>query len=1232
MKFIISTRLNNWADEKECQQLLPELIKKLIVASVEKLERLSFPSGDATFLPGWDGIVSCEENIDIVPAGISLWECGATKNVKEKIDSDFNKRINNPLGYEKSTSTFVFVTPRIWEGADEWLRMHQNVWGKVVVYTAVELEHWIETHPSVGMWLAEKLNILPSNGCELPETYWNKWAQGKDFCLPYEIVLQGREDASKQVVETCKNASSIVLRTLTQNEVIAFAIASILTCEDADRLKDKAIVVTDKNAYNDLVEHYNNLILLTTITEDINYVTKKGHSVIVASTPTDQIRNVVALPIIEKNGFIKVLVKMGWDEAKAKLIAKDTSRDINVFRRRVGIIIDRPKWVESLDEIVPAILVGKWMDNIEGDRTILETLSGTKYEHLETTLYTHLQEEEIPLIHIGNMWRIRSPYESISYIQNGITDSILNKFKEICQSLIQDDDDNAIEKNNPDVFQFRQFNQKYSNRIKEGVYQNLCLMSIIDNTNDKKYTKWVDEIVAGLLKNWTLSRYLSNKQYIIALAEASPNSFLNFVENLSKDVLDEIFMPKKSIHNPFGWTISYAEILFALEMLAWDEEYVNRATTLLFRFSEYENESNYANKPINSLYNIFCLLLPQTYVSFENRMELLNFFASKHKSIVYWICKKNCDSLNGGPLEFNRHFRWRLFGKLESPNYTHQITLEQLESVVMLLLQCCDYSSKTIVELITLSTHKNMDSTRMRIIESVRKYLAEVDDIQTVVDSLRDVIIHHKSFPDTKWALTEKELKPYEDLLNEFEPKDILYKNLWLFNAITVQIPCMNNLDTKKSLKILKDVRCKAIQEIIGEKGINGLWNFVKMAKCPESIAMSMDFLSDNHFDEDVCQKYKSKEVTKKFAEVYLRTSYYKDSTKYIMQADKLVASDEDMTIVLYAPGYVEKLAKIAESKGKSFKQLYWQSVGIWNIDENVRDIIYNLISVDRYADVIRIIYSTKESFRIKDIELVNIIYEYIKHQAVSNLPLDMCYIKILLEKLDKSEEPEVVQRLVQLEFLFYRQLEYEMDMSKSRFVKELTKNPDLMIQLVEFAYCSDEAIDEKDSIMAQDRKIQSEMAFHILNYGCNLTPKANGQETIDESFVYNYIDQLFELARKKKRTNVIKYVIGDIIGDIPRDENYPSSALCDFVEKLNDGDIDNQISMRIYNSRRCHSRRYNEGGDQERTIVSGFKKYREKTKLLYPRMTKIFDELINMYENESAIMDNNAQINDLEY
>ena len=1038
------------------------------------------------------------------------------------------------------------------------------------------------------------------------------------------------------IVDGCKKPTSLVLQALTQNECVAFAVASIMTCEEAEKLKSRVLIVTENSTFEDLVEHYENLIIITTVAENVQYTVKRGHSVIVATTPSDMTRNPILLPIIEKEGFVKALVNIGIDEAKARKIATDTARDVNVLRRRMEIDIKKPKWAEteSMAELLPAFLVGKWYDSLDGDKQVLESLSGMNYADYETKLQIHLSKEETPLIHIGNMWRVRSPYEVVDYAQCMLTDSYLSKLREISLYLIQDDDPDAVDKIKPDVFQFRQFKQKYSNTIKEGIYQNLCLMSIVDNSNEKKLVLWVDETIKELLKDWDLSRFLSNKRFMTTLAEASPKEFLGFIEKMPKEILDVVFTPRQPKYSLLGWDISYTEILFALEMLAWDVDYLSRVTNLLFRYSEYENDSNYANKPINSLYHIYRFFMPQTHASFDERMTVLNAYASRYQSVVYKLCKKACESFNGCVLETNHYYRWRLFGKIKTLKYVDRVTTKQLEEVVSLMLQCCDYSTEAIPELITLSSNVNMGSVRMLILGAVLEHLAELEDVQIVAEALRKDIMHHQACPDANWALNEVELKPYQDLLDEIEPKDILHKNAWLFESFYVQLPRkhVKGTDYEKERQKLLEHRNNTVREIDKTLGEKGIWDFIKMVKCPESMSESLVLLYGDSIINEVCQKYKSKEIGENFTKSYLSVLCHKDVKAYQALAKQKFDSDNDLVVVLYAPGYIDGLAKMAASYGDSIRRCYWESVRIFFIEEGVvSTIVQELINVNRYSDAIEVIHSQGMS-RMKELDVVNVLYGYITHGTQSGSAMDMYYIRTILEELDKSEDPEVVQRLIMIEFLLFRVLEHEMDVKNLRFIKELSRNPELMIQLLELAYVSDDGTAElMEGVAAENRKVVAECAFHILYFGHNLVSFNDDKGNLDESYMNQYIDQLYKLAKERKRLGVVDAVVGNILGDIPRDENYPPKALCEIVERLSSDKVDQHIGIRLFN-RGITWRSINEGGEQERCVVAEFEKYKQKTKLLYPRMTKIFDDLIEEYKRMAGKEDVEASIADLEY
>ncbi len=1236
MKFITSTDLKQWADTKECQQLLPELIRRLIDASVTRVGRLSFPSGDAVSTHGWDGIVSCDESIDIVPEGISLWECGATKGKQGKINHDFGIREDDPLGYDKSTSTFVLVTPRIWEGADEWMRSHQNVWKKVVVYTAVELERWIEKCPSVGMWLAEKRRLLPSSGYMLPETYWNRWAQGKVYRLPYEIILPGREKISKQVVETCKTASTLSLQALTQNEGIAFAIASILTSEGADKLMSRLIVVTERDAYNDLVEHYDNLILLTTITEGVNYATKRGHSVIVASTPEDQLSGATKLPIIKKEGFVNALVNIGINQAKADKIAIDTARDINVLRRRLEIECTKPKWSDSLIELLPAILVGKWDNSCDGDKEILKLFSGLEYDQYETKLCAHLLKEESPLINIGNIWRIRSPYEAIEFAITSrvLSRSVLGTFRTVCLDLIQDDDPETVERLQNDGLHFRTFNQKYSNTIKKGIFQTLCLLSVLDKSENREVAQWVDETVSLMLKNWSLTRYLSNQPFLTTLAEASPDSFLNFVENLPNELLDEIFKPRKGSFLS-EWEINYTELLWSLEMLAWDENYLNRVTLFLLRFSKYKNESNYGNRPINSLLNIFRFYQPQTYVSFEDRMTVLSSLILSNKEVLFDLCKRVCESIFPMGLMLNSHFKWRLFGNLKFSLTEKMVTVEELNVVVDLMLRCCGYSAENISDLISLSSNSYMSCCRSLIIDVIRGHVDDLRGNQIVVEALRNDITHHRQCEGARWALTKEELIPYQDLMNELESKDVLHKHAWLFEDRCVRLPYnRKQYDTRKLHELQNELRLNALKEVVEERGKDGLWDFVQLVKCPESMSKSIVAIFDDTLNEEIFRKFKSKEISESFVTSYLCALCHKDVLKYQTWAEQVISESHDMVVVLYAPGYIKGLADVAEETSEIVKKSYWKTItiGYWTKEDADR-IVRGLISVNRYSDAIEIIASDRDMIHLSDVDVAQVMLDYLTNDSVKSRPDDIYNITTILEYLDNSEDPNVIRPLIFVEFVLYRTLEHQMDVSKLRFTKELSRNPELMIQLVELTSLPDgKEVTQADISTVRDRRPLVESACHILFFSRNIVSFNNEEGVFDGEFMKCYVEQLYRLAKERNRSETIDMVVGNILGDIPRDENYPPQALCELVGELGNDVVDQHIRLRIYNSRGITSRAYDAGGDQERTIVSRFEKYREKTMLLYPRMTKIFDDLIKWYKNEAVNMDNEAEIMDLQY
>lgn len=121
------------------------------------------PSGSSVRLPGWDGLLEVERGNAWAPSGVSGWEFSCDKKITTKANNDYEKRTADPLGLERTTSTFVFVTSRRWNGKERWERERgeEGKWRDVRAYDADDLVMWLEQAPEVAQWFARAIIRLP---------------------------------------------------------------------------------------------------------------------------------------------------------------------------------------------------------------------------------------------------------------------------------------------------------------------------------------------------------------------------------------------------------------------------------------------------------------------------------------------------------------------------------------------------------------------------------------------------------------------------------------------------------------------------------------------------------------------------------------------------------------------------------------------------------------------------------------------------------------------------------------------------------------------------------------------------------------------------------------------------------------------------------------------------------------------------------------------------------------
>ena len=107
--------LENYADHPAARELLPHIVRRLLVAT-SGVGPVAVRAGNAIGFTGYDGRAEASIKSPFVPEGRSVWEMGTSQEPRSKAQADFRTRTQNPLDADPHTTTFVTVSMRRFRG------------------------------------------------------------------------------------------------------------------------------------------------------------------------------------------------------------------------------------------------------------------------------------------------------------------------------------------------------------------------------------------------------------------------------------------------------------------------------------------------------------------------------------------------------------------------------------------------------------------------------------------------------------------------------------------------------------------------------------------------------------------------------------------------------------------------------------------------------------------------------------------------------------------------------------------------------------------------------------------------------------------------------------------------------------------------------------------------------------------------------------------------------------
>jgi hypothetical protein len=1266
MKLITRSNLEDWANRVDSKSDLPYLISRLVMATTPGITQADFPSGNATYIGGWDGIVNCEEATAYVPKGISLWEFGTEKGSKRKADDDYDKRTADPLGYIQKDSVFIFVTPRFCRDKDKWIqdKKAEGAWKDVKVYDSSNLEQWLDNAPAVSRWFSSKIRAYPFDGIMTADEFWGEWSTGgpNGLVLQPELVTAGRELEQSQLLKILQEKPSIkAIKASTKNEAIAFIIATAKQFPESEsvRFVSRSLIIdteanfrgirinaTRNNSLNMIPRFEDQQPLYVAVTE--------GHHVLIPLGADDTFnQDIIELPIIDRDGQVNSLIKSGISRDEAEKYSRESGRNITILKKLMGFPPPKTKWLktENIREIIPALLLGRWNEHFVGDIELIEKLSGKKYSEYLDTLSKWKNLEESPLIQIGETWRLTSPLDLWTTLSRYLTQHDFQNIQE-CFSIAFQNGNPIIEpkdQNNFVVFSNKQ--KKFSNWSREGLAQSLILIGSFDNRlkipNLSNPQLWVDGIIFDLLNDPTGEIWISVDRELPLISEASPTSFLKAVKDSLSKEQPKIMAMFKEVDGFLHSNSNHTGLLWALEGLAWLPEYLREVGLILLQLSRLDPGGNLLNRPINSISEIFKSWHYQTLTPFQDRMEILKDITEQEKEQGWTLLIRMLPThhQSGSP---THKMRWRIFEENLNLCYTYEEIGDTHSYVLSLLLDQFDNNEGKFSQLIEKSVNLS-PRDRKTVLEWVEKNYSKVQQSEyTAWEIIRKILNRHRSHPDAEWALYEPELKKYEVLYDKLKPKDVINQYIWLFNDHWLSFPegsqyDANEFETRhdQQQKKIDDARNIAAGIILKELGLTRTLDLRNSIKEAWTLGDALARVIINQEDIfAICECLNDEGENLRFIRSFIFRKSITEGFEWIVSLFKDLQqkkfNSKALTNILLPLSQNQQLWDFISNLDKEIQNEYWQKMNPRFYNTSLEEKIFGvqmLMDHQRFFSAIDMGSHFAETLPTDT--LTDLLSKSATVKASEQGQFKEYEIERIFETLDERSDLDR-SILIDLEWLYIPLLDsYGTRRNSIVLQDELSKNPKFFVKMLKCLYLPKDETkieEEKRGISDEVIQIRAKRALQLF-HSWKKIPGVQSDNSIDEVQLKNWISETRSLATTEERLDVADMHIGQVLAQYPEDiPEWPQETIFKLIEEINSDSLKRNYLSAMFNKRGSSTRGPFDGGNIERDKAAYFGELANDFKNKYPNVAEIFRQLEQGYLADAKRMDERAERDRLEY
>lgn len=1247
--------LEAWADRREAQSVLPDVVRRLILASEAGINKLHVRSGEGVHLPAWDGIVEADRGTAFVPKGISGWEMSVAADPKRKAERDWGTRTADGLTLTPADATFVFVTPRRWSDKEEWAarKTKEGPWREVRVLDADDLAAWLGHTPAVHTWLSIRIGKTPRDVRDL-KSHWKEWSRATRPALTPQFLLSGRGGNVATLHKRLSEVSgqTIAIQAESKEEAIAWLYCAIqeLGPNQAQHLLARCVVVDSVQGFRHLVAASSPLVLVPTFHPEglAAEEARVDHAVVVALDGTAPRRkdDVIRLDPQCRQSAAEALQAMGIDHTRAHRMAGLARRSLAAFRRSVAVSpgFRQPEWSSPavVRGVLPALLVGSWKGDNDADRQVVSRLARKPYEEVVDSLLRWSVGSDPLVRRRDDVWYLVSARDAWRLLRRYVMRDDLDRFETVATTVLGSVHPSfELPTEKRWMARVLGYSAEHSGFLSDGLAKTLAIMGA--RGKDLPYValsarQVVHELLEKANEDWRLWASLS--KVLRLLAEAAPDSFLDAVEaglQRQKPVLASLFT---NAGQPMFGVAYHMGLLRALEVLAWSPDHLGRVVPLLARLDRIDPESELRSDentrgtamfgPLTVLRAIFRRRLPQTSATLDARLAALDRLGASDHKVAWHVMQSMLGNESGvRPASRPSVREWAVDA---DKGVDRDEVIRAVPETVMRMLDAAGSSGSRWTGLLQ-QLHMLPPREHHLVVDTLKRLDPHElgDEARTAIwEALRSIVARHRAYRSAKWAMPEEYVARLDAIRERFSPADPVALYGWLF---TMRPAIVGGDDVRKTpLEVrrqrLFEKRSNAAEAILQRSGLGGLAAFAEGVEDPRALGFAASGVSSGVLQtHEVLSRYlgnpspAKRELASGYVEGRVGRSDEVWAAQQLQRDDMQLTPDQRVEFLLALPDE-SNTWRLAAAQGGDVSSAYWRRiVPRYFADDDLAEAVDCLVEAKRpfvAADLIAF-----DARVTKGIVPPNLVAKLLEAAGTASGEHDApgpdfgSSAGFLLDALGWANHDRI--HLARLEWRLMPVLSYH-ERPPGNLHRLLAEDPAFLAEVVSLAFRAE--TEEASDVSVEDER-RAECAFSVLGSWRKI-PGSKADSRVDGPHLRQWLDGARAELARAERVKIGHQMIGQMLSASPRDRDgtWPCAPIREVIEDLASTDLERGFQMGVHNSRGVVMKDPSAGGAAERTLAERYDGFAVAVRASHPRTAGMLRGIADSYRHEASVED----------